>query len=367
MKKTTHLLLVALLGMSVASAALAGKTRNVVLIISDGLRPEEMFTGVEEDLLNEKNGGNWTPEAELRTRYWDPDPKVRRMLLFPFIWSTIATKGQLLGNAQMGSQAQVANGLAFSYPGYNEMSTGIPDPRINSNEFGPNPNQTVFEWLSHRPGFGGKVDIFGTWNTFHDIFNESRSHLPIRAGVNLVDAADHSPRGQLLAELYKTTTLLEDKDPPDSFLTISVLDHLKTHRPRVMFVGYGDTDSWAHQGRYDLVVDTAHHFDAAVAALWNRMQSLPEYKDKTTFIITADHGRGHGLVEWREHGIEEKGSENIWMAIIGPDTPPLGERHNVTSVTQSQIAATIAALLGEDYQKAEPRAAKPLLDVLASH
>ncbi len=361
-----HLLLAALLGLTVAAGAMAGKTRNVVLIVSDGLRPEEMFSGVEEDLLDPKNGGNWTPEKELRAKYWDSDPKVRRMLLFPFIWGTVGIKGQLLGNASAGSQAQVANGLAFSYPGYNEMASGIPDPRINSNEFGLNPNQTVFEWLSHRPGFKNKVDIFGTWETFHDIFNEPRSHLLIRSGATLVDAKDHSPSGQLLADLYKSTTRLEGTDPPDSFLTVSVLAHLKAHRPRVLFVGFGDTDNWAHSGRYDLVVETAHNFDAAVAALWNHMQSLPEYKDKTTFIITADHGRGHGLTEWKEHGVEEKGSENIWIAVIGPDTPARGERHNVAAVTQSQIAATIATLLGEDYQKAEPRAAKPLLDVLAT-
>jgi Metalloenzyme superfamily len=367
MKKRAFLLLTAVLGMAVASAASAGKTRNVVLIISDGLRPEEMFTGAEDDLLNEKAGGSWTPEPQLRAKYWDPDPKARRMLVFPFIWSKIATQGQLLGNAALGSSAQVANGLAFSYPGYNEMSAGFPDARINSNEFGPNPNQTVFEWLSHRPGFEKKVEIFGTWDTFHDIFNEKRSHLPIRAGANLVDSSDHSARGELFSELYRNTTRLEGADPFDAFLSVSILDHLKTHRPRVLFVGFGDTDSWAHTGRYDLVLDTAHSFDASVAALWNAMQALPEYKDKTTFIITADHGRGHGLVEWKEHGVEEKGSENIWMAIIGPDTPPLGERHNVAAVTQSQIAATIAALLGEDYQKAEPRAAKPLLDVLNTH
>ena len=373
MKKTAFLLLTALLGMTAASAALAGKTRNVVLIISDGLRPEEMFTGAEDDLLNDKAGGSWTPEPLLRAKYWDPDPNVRRMMMFPFIWSKIATQGQLLGNAALGSKAQVANDQGFSYPGYNEMSAGFPDARIDSNEFGPNPNQTVFEWLSHRPGFENKVEIFGTWDNFHDIFNEKRSHLPIRAGANLVDASDNSPRGKLFTELYRNTTRLEGADPFDSFLQVSLRDHLKTHRPRVLFVGFGDTDSWAHAGRYDALLDTAHSFDASVKALWELMQSLPEYKDKTTFIISADHGRGHGLVDWREHGVQEKGtpmiegSENIWMAIIGPDTPPLGERHNVANVTQSQIAATIAALLGEDYQKAEPRAAKPLLDVLNAH
>jgi hypothetical protein len=364
MRSFNHLLLATLLALSVASGAMAGKTRNVVLIVSDGLRPEEVFTGAEEDLLDKNNGGNWASEKELREKFWDPDPRVRRMLLLPFIWGTVAVEGQLLGNAAAGSQARVANGFGFSYPGYNEMASGIADPRIDSNEFGPNPNPTVFEWLSQRPGFKGKVDIFGTWETFHDIFNESRSHLPIRSGATLVDARDRSPRGQLLEELYQTTTRLEGTDPADSFLTVSVLRHLETHRPRVMFVGYGDTDNWAHSGRYDALLETAHNVDAGVAKLWNRMQSLPEYRGKTTFIITADHGRGSGLTEWKDHGVGIKGSEKIWIAVIGPDTPARGERHDVTAVTQSQLAATIAALLGEDYRQAVPQAARPLLDVL---
>jgi hypothetical protein len=364
--KTLSIVVAALLVLGYGTAAVAGNTRNVVLIVCDGLRPEEMFGGAEEDLLNEKNGGAWASEKELRARFWDPDVAQRRKLLFPFIWSTIATQGQLLGNALEGSQAQVANGYAFSYPGYNEMASGIPDPRINTNAFGPNPNVTVFEWLAGRPGFKGKVEIFGTWEAFQDIFNEKRSHLPVRAGTTLVDAHDASPRGELLRQLYETTTRLEGADPYDSFLTVSLLDHLKTHRPRVLFVGFGDTDTWAHMGRYDAVLETAHTFDAAVAALWRRMQSLPEYRNKTTFILTADHGRGHGLVEWKDHGVEQKGSENIWIAVIGPDTPPRGERHNVAAVTQSQIAATIAALLGEDFRTAVPNAAAPLLDVLAA-
>lgn len=358
------MLVVLLAAFFCGSMAFAGKTRNVVLIVSDGLRWEEVFTGAEEALLNEDNGGNWTSETELRKRFWDADAAQRRKLLMPFLWGTVATQGQLLGNALEGSRAQVTNGLAFSYPGYNEMASGVADPRIDSNEFGPNPNLTVFEWLNGRPGLAGKVEVFATWATFHDIFNEKRSRLPVRSGATLVDSTDKSPRGQLLLDLYRTTTRLEGDDPYDSFLNVAILEHLKKHRPRVLFVGYGDTDNWAHSGRYDLVLETAHHFDSFVAGLWNRMQSLPEYKDRTTFIITADHGRGHGLVDWKDHGVEQKGSENIWIAIIGPDTPPRGERHNVPAVTQSQIAATIAALLGEDYRQAVPQAAPPLLDVL---
>ncbi len=98
--------------------------------------------------------------------------------------------------------------------------------------------------------------------------------------------------------------------------------------------------------------------------LWNTLQQLPAYRDQTTFIITTDHGRGSGLVEWKEHGVEEKGSENIWIAVIGPDTPPLGERTHTAEVHQAQIAATVAALLGKDYRRRCP-AAPPIAEVLA--
>jgi len=354
------------LALACAGTAVAGKTRNVVLIVCDGLRWEEVFGGAELDLINKSDVGGWYSADELRARFWNPDPKKSRKLLFPFLWGTVAAQGQLFGNVLEGSRGQITNGLYFSYPGYNEMSTGAGDPRINSNSFGPNPNMTVFEWLADRPGFKNKVEIFGTWGTFHDIFNDRRSHLPVRAGANLVDTTDHSPRGQLLQQLDQTTTPFEGKDPYDSFLSVSLLDHLQNHRPRVLFVGFGETDNWAHAGRYDLVLEAAHNFDASVAALWNRMQSMPEYKDQTTFILTADHGRGHGMVDWKEHGVDQKGSENIWIAVIGPDTPARGERHNVATVTQSQIAATIAALVGEDYRAAAPQAAKPLLEVLSA-
>ena len=45
------------------------------------------------------------------------------------------------------------------------------------------------------------------------------------------------------------------------------------------------------------------------------------------------------------------------MGFLGPDTPGLGERTNCSPVTQSQIAATLAAFLGLDYRAAslEPR------------
>jgi hypothetical protein len=58
------------------------------------------------------------------------------------------------------------------------------------------------------------------------------------------------------------------------------------------------------------------------------------------------------------------GSEGDWIAVIGPDTPARGERTQTEGYTQSQIAATIAAFIGQDYHAAFPKTGQPILDVL---
>jgi hypothetical protein len=337
------------------------KTRNVVLIVADGLRWQEVYTGADPNLLDEQHGGIWESTEALKQRYWDDSPAQRRRLLLPFVWDVVAKQGQLFGNQDAGSIARVTNGIAWSYPGYNEMLTGHADPKIDSNEFGLNPNLSVFEWLNGQPALRGRVAAFASWHTFNEIFNEPRSHLLLQVGAQLpASGGKPTQRQALLERLAHTTTTLEAGDVPDSFVQARLLDYLESAHPRVLFVGFGETDDWAHSGRYDLVLESAHHIDDFVRELWTTMQALPDYRDQTTFIITTDHGRGSGLVDWKEHGVEQKGSENIWIGVLGPDTAPLGERRGPPAVVQAQLAATIAALLGQDYRAAVPAAAPPL-------
>jgi len=339
---------------------LAPGDRTVVLIVADGLRWQEIFAGADSTLMNSAHGGIWADSLVLQHEYWRATSGDRRAILFPFLWGVVAKRGQIFGNQDAGSIARVTNGMAFSYPGYNEMLTGAPDRRIDSNQFGTNPNVTVFEWLNGTPEFRDRVAVFATWNTFKDIFNEKRSHLLMHVGFDPPYSGTLTPRQQLLSELYRTTTRLDDEDNYDAFMQIPLLEFVKSGKARLLFVGYGETDNWAHQGRYDLVLASAHEFDSDVEQLWTAFQSRPEYRGKTTFIITTDHGRGGGLVDWKEHGVDEKGSENVWIAVMGPNTPALGERRNVAPVTQAQIASTIALLLGKDFRASAPGAAAPL-------
>jgi hypothetical protein len=341
------------------------RTENVVLIVSDGLRWQEVFRGAEDALTREDCGGVEDRDA-LRREYWRGTAEERRRALLPFFWTVIAERGQLFGNQTEGSLAHDTNGQDFSYPGYNEMLTGAPDPRIGSNDPVPNPNTTVFEWLNRQPPLAGRVAAFGTWSVFDAIFNAKRSGLKTCSGWRPADVCLAPPAPDMLRRLYGTTTRYWADNAWDSFLQASVLDEIRRNQPRVLFVGYGETDEWAHLGRYDLLLESARNTDRFIAELWDTMQSLPQYKGKTTFLITADHGRGQGLEDWKEHGNDTPGSSEIWIAALGPDTPAWGERKQTAAVTQAQIAATVAALLGYDYRKAFPPAAAPLEDVLGA-
>src|SRR5580693_5198560 len=202
----------------------ARKTRTVVLIVSDGLRWQEIFSGAEADLLNDKAGGSWMSEEDLRKRYWRDTPAARRAALFPFLWGTVAKQGQIYGNRAAGSDAHVTNGKAFSYPGYNEMTTGFPNDAIDRNEFGPNPTPTVFEWLNKFDEFKGRVAVYGTWSVFDNIFNKARSGLIMQTGWT-APKKDHSPgnaspHDALLRRLYETTTPFDEEDVYDSFIQV---------------------------------------------------------------------------------------------------------------------------------------------------
>ena len=119
------------------------------------------------------------------------------------------------------------------------------------------------------------------------------------------------------------------------------------------------SDDFAHGGKYDLYLKSANYTDGFFKILWDWCQSEPQYKGKTTMIITCDHGRGSvNKGDWRDHGINMPAADQIWIAVIGPDTPATGEVKDSLQLYQNQVAKTIATLLRLDYKnEPEPGAA----------
>lgn len=341
------------------------RTRNVVLIVTDGLRWQEVFGGAERALVSSTPGGV-RDTTRLKADFWRDDASARRQALLPFLWGTIARQGVIYGNRALGSDAHVTNPLKFSYPGYNELFTGAYDSRIDSNDYPPNPNETVLEWLAGKPAYKEKVGAVATWDAFRRILNRGRSGMPVLDGWDPPFARHPQPteRMRVIDELYGSSVQMWANNAFDAPMHLAAKEFIRDRRPRVLFVGYGETDEWAHAGMYDLVLRSARQVDAFIADLWSTLHAMPQYRDSTTLIITTDHGRGSGPARWRDHGKEIDGAEHIWLAMIGPDTPALGERRGGPVVTQSQVAATIAALLGEDWVARHPGAGAPIVEAI---
>jgi hypothetical protein len=341
------------------------KTRNILLVTTDGLRWQEVFGGADGALLNRENGGVADVEA-LKSQFDRNTPEERRKALLPFFWSVIARDGQLFGDANTGSEAKVTNGRNFSYPGYNEIFTGSADPHIDSNDKVSNKNVSVLEWLNRREEFRGRVAAYGSWDVFPYILNRWRSKLRVVAGWRPPTGRSLSNEERMLAKLILETPRLWEECCYDCFTFQAALAYLKRKQPRVFYIGLGETDEWGHAGRYDQYLKAAHRVDDYLKTLWETVQSMPEYQGTTTMIVTTDHGRGDAPVEWKSHGAKIRGSERIWIAVIGPDTPArrLEERTAASPVTQSQVAATLAAFLGLDYRAFAPKAAAPIASVL---
>lgn len=300
--------------------------QNVILVVSDGLRWQEVFTGADSAILfgdPAMLGGN---ADAIRRKFWRATGAERRAALMPFVWETIARQGQLLGNRHLSSRVQVTNEMKFSYPGYNEMLVGTPDPRIDRNDFGPNPNVTVFEWLNERDAFRDRVAAFGTWDVFRDIFNVRRSGLEV---------------------------FTYGSKPHDDVVQAAVLPYLRKARPRALFVGYAETDDWGHEGRYDRFLEAAHAVDAYLEQLWDAVQSHPHYRGRTTLIFTADHGRGRTASDWRHHGSKIPGAEETFIITIGPAVERGGERRN-TSHVEGYVARATAAAVGMEFGAVSP-------------
>jgi len=328
---------------------------NVVIVTIDGFRWQELFSGADQTLF--KRGQNDEPGAAEK-RFSRPTGEARRAALLPFFWNVIAAKGQVFGDPSRQSHAHVTNGLWFSYPGYSEMLAGVADPRVDSNDKVPNPNVTVLEWLNGRPGFRGRVAAFGTWDVLPFIVNVGRSRLPVGDDVRPVPLPK-TDRQRAINDLAADLPPYWPGVPFDAPIMHAAIESLRTEKPRVLYVMLGETDEWAHEGRYDLYLDAAFRSDRFIGRLWDTLQSLPGYANRTSLLLTTDHGRGATNADWTDHGRKVPAAERTWMAVLGPGVGALGVREAVT-VRTSQIAATIAMLVGEDFRSAFPAAAEPL-------
>jgi hypothetical protein len=327
---------------------LVAPAENLFIITIDGFRWQEIFTGADVNLISDPD---CTPDtATMKSMYWSENTEERRKKLMPFLWNIIGKKGQLYGNRKYDNKVNTANIYRFSYPGYNEIFTGHTDLSVSSNKRRNNDNINVLEWLDRKEDYKGKVAVFTSWSVFPYILNEDRNDLVINSGYHTMESS--VSEGQQMINAVQTTAVeTKGETRYDQLTFLTAREYIHKKQPKVVFIGLGETDEFAHQGRYDLYLEQANKTDRMIAELWHYIQTTPGYKDNSTLLITTDHGRGSRDSKWTSHSTFIRGSSQTWIALLGPGIEPKGEIRDDQQYYQNQIAGMIAQLVGEKFDK----------------
>ncbi|MGN7516147.1 MAG: phosphoglyceromutase [Allomuricauda sp.] len=343
--KNRFFIFIMLLFTSMATYAQKAENIKVILITLDGFRWQELFTGADSLLIGNKE---YVHDTEmLKEAFWRETPTERREALLPFFWNQVEKMGQIHGNRTLGSKVDLTNSMWFSYPGYNEILTGTADDEnILSNAKMPNPNTTILERYNNTPEGKGNVAAFGSWDVFPFIVNEERSGVPVNAGFEEA-TGDLTEKEKFLNQLQGQIPSPWGSVRLDAFTHHYALEHMKKKHPNLVYISYGETDDFAHDGDYQAYLKSAHNTDALIKEIWEFTQQDDFYKDQTVFLITTDHGRGtKPLKTWRSHGSDVKGAGSVWMVAFGKDVDPVGEVGTEEQLYSNQFAPTILKILG---------------------
>ncbi len=131
-----------------------------------------------------------------------------------------------------------------------------------------------------------------------------------------------------LGTLKKVTSLITGENPP-----------------KLMLVNFLAADTYAHSNQWEDYLTSIKNLDGYVDQIWKTIQSSEKLRNKTTLIITNDHGRhldGHknGFIN---HGDNCEGCRHISFLGLGPDFKKDVVIKNYGE--QLDISATIAEML----------------------
>lgn len=132
----------------------------------------------------------------------------------------------------------------------------------------------------------------------------------------------------------------------DSITMRKALSMLSSGHPALSLIHFREPDFSAHSGDWPAYLAGIRSTDAYALQLWRFLQADPLFRDKTTLIITNDHGRHlDGILDgFKSHGDDCEGCRHIELLAIGPDF-----RSGLTLTTPyelTDICATVARLAG---------------------
>lgn len=272
-----------LLSIIVAAALAAQQTRHVVIIVVDGARYSETFGD--------------SAHANI-----------------PIIWNQLRPIGTICTSFWNDGATMTNSGHASILAGTREVL------KNNGTELAHNPS--TFEYFRKQTG----APVTRCWV----VLGKSK--------LQMLAFSAHKEYGPLYGASVKTAN-----PEYDNIIALeNATSVLANHHPKLTIVNVPAADSLAHEGLWEKYVRAIRQADTLVGSLWNMIQADSLLRDRTTMIVTNDHGRH--TIDFTDHGDQCEGCRHIMLLVIGPDTP--AGVIDSSSHKQVDIAPTVGKLLG---------------------
>jgi Metalloenzyme superfamily len=267
----------------ICSQLFAQRTQHVVIVVLDGVRYTESF-------------GDSTHSN------------------VPLLWNQLRPQGTLYTSFWN-------DGLTMTNSGHASILSGRRDTLKNNGTERPH-NPTLFEYYRKQTG----APISQCWVVLG------------KMKLQMLSFSTHNEYGSPFGASVRTSPHEYD----DLIALKNATSVLSEYHPAITIVNVPAPDEFAHNGFYEEYIGAIQQADSVATAVWEAIQSDSLLRDKTTLIVTNDHGRH--TRDYTDHGDTCEGCRHIMLLIIGPDTPA-GVTDSSTH-KQVDIAPTVGKLLG---------------------
>lgn len=244
---------------------------RLVLVTIDGVRWQEIFTGIDQDrapALGAQSVESLTPNLH--------------------------ALGAMMGGPGRG--AVEASGPNYvSLPGYREILSGRPSA-CQSNDCTDRAPRT---FLDAAQAAGLRVAAFGSWERLDRAVSSEPGSFHVSVGQGGDTRIDPFPGSGDFR--------------PDAITAKLALEWLEGEKPDLLYLGLGEPDEYAHRGDYLGYVGSIHAADEIVGRVVATLAKLDGRGAHV--IVTADHGRDRHFCH---HGGYDPDSKRVWLAAGGP-------------------------------------------------
>ncbi len=323
----------------------------VILVVLDGVRWQDIFDGADRALTRQRhiNQPAWSNPRNLMPNLYaliDADGSVS---------GSNGEHGLAIGAPGHGEEISATGPQFISLPGYIEIFGGKPDFHCEGNSCVPAPMRTIVDEVRDSSG-ADDVSLIASWPNIAKAASTGAPGFVLSAGRKLVQRestlrADPATAA-LLDQAAQTPAWPGEGDyRPDALTERIALRRLVVGRPRLLFVGLGDADEYAHRNNYRAYLDSLRDADAFLGDVMTALSTMGARGEHTTVLVTSDHGRARDFVD---HGHQFPESGRVWLVAGGHDVRGRGLMATSRHHTLSDIAPTVRALLGIVDGDAEP-------------